>query len=340
MRRTLEVFFRQPLRLVALVVLLPLFAVAIEYKTVAKTYQSSASLWALHRYVIIGATGPESDLTSTPAATQQAALSELLQTQAFAQKVANSTNLSSVLGLSKAQLADPVFVANAEQQALHSVVVTAVGYNLYTISWSSSTPLMAKRVVQAVITTFANQTQSFTTEEAQQLLGTYQTQLAQAQQTADGLTQQETRYIAAHPQLSQADLAADPQYAQLQVQTQQAQAAVTQIQNTIAAIDDEIAAQGSNSNGLLQVVDQPSAGVAQSRTKSYLVGGIVGLVLGLLASAVYLIIVVRRDTAIYSDTDLADVAPPILLQLPGLRVSPKHLPALVRGSVEPLSAEA
>ena len=92
MRRTLEAIFRHPLQLILLLVLFPTIGVAIAYFLVPRTYQATASLWALHRYEIIGTTGPESDLTSTPAQTQATALSELLQTRSFALTIAQGVS--------------------------------------------------------------------------------------------------------------------------------------------------------------------------------------------------------------------------------------------------------
>src|SRR5947209_2703031 len=93
-------------------------------------YQSTASLWAFRRYVIIGATGPESDLSSTPAQTQATALSELLQSRSFALLVAKGTDLAPTLSLSSSVLADPQLLDDALVNDIsHNVVVTAQGYN-------------------------------------------------------------------------------------------------------------------------------------------------------------------------------------------------------------------
>src|SRR5579871_5842765 len=169
MRRALEVFFRQPLRFLALLMLLPLLGVAYEYKTSPKVYQATATLWALHRYIIIGATGPETNLDATPADTQTAALSELLLSESFTQIIAKATNLASTLKLTKAAAADPQFVADSVFVELaHGVKVASQGYNLYTVSYSSRDPQMAQKVVQAVIAAFAAQSETFSLDEARQ----------------------------------------------------------------------------------------------------------------------------------------------------------------------------
>src|ERR1019366_332775 len=96
--RVLEAIFRHPMQLFLMLIVPVVIGVSVAY-VLPRSYQSSASLWALRRYEIIGATGPESDLQSTPAETQVAALSELLQSRDFSLAVAKSTNLQSTLQL-------------------------------------------------------------------------------------------------------------------------------------------------------------------------------------------------------------------------------------------------
>src|SRR5947207_3943655 len=104
-RRTLETIFHQPLLLLLLI--LPVVGVAVAYFSTPRMYQTTATVWALHRVEIIGATGPETNLEATPADTQSAYLTELLQTQAFSLAVAKQSNVVSTLNLSSGTLADP-----------------------------------------------------------------------------------------------------------------------------------------------------------------------------------------------------------------------------------------
>src|SRR6266487_265995 len=106
---------------------------AIAY-TLPRSYVSSATLWALHRYQVIGTTGPETDLSSTPAQTQVAALSELLQSRDFVLTIAKSTDLAETLNLGSAS-SNPRLVDDAMVQDISKHVVTATsGYNLYEIT--------------------------------------------------------------------------------------------------------------------------------------------------------------------------------------------------------------
>lgn len=313
----LESIFRWPGRLLLFLLLPPLLGIAVVYLLVPHTYQSATSLWATQRYIIIGATGPESDLASTPAQTQATALAELLKSRAFALTIASETNLASTLSSSThsspQQLNDALYTEISQK-----VVVTPQGYNLYTITYSNHDPKVAQKVVQAVIQNFALQSQHFTKVEAQNLLIAYQTQLAQAQEAEQKAAATEAQYLQDHSDLTPADLLNDPTYGILHADTQQALAKVQNIQNTINTINQEVAEQGTGPQYLFQVLDTPKIpSQPNSRSKDFLIGGGIGLGVALLACALYILILVRRDRSIHAPLDLKEVTDfPVVMEVP------------------------
>lgn len=321
MRRTLEAIFRHPLQLLTLIVLLPIVGVAVAYVMVPRTYQSTASLWALQRYFVIGSTGPESDLLSTPAQTQATALTELLQTRSFVDSVVKGIDLAPTLGLDSTvmnnpqQLEETLFSEISKQ-----TVITPSAYDLFEISYINRNPHIAQQVVASIIANYGTQGLGLSIAEGQNLLVSYQTQLVNAQKNLNDAVTAETQYARAHPNLTQAQLANDPQYALLDAQKMQAQSTVQNLHNTINTIQQAINTQGTQSGTLFQVIDAPQIPyLPVSRTKNYLIGGGAGLVIALLACIMYLVIVVRRDRGVYSVDDLQDlVAFPIIMQLPNL----------------------
>lgn len=334
MRRTLEAIFRRPFQLLLLIIVLPVLGVAIAYFVIPHTYQTTATLWALRRYEIIGATGPESDLQATPADTQATALAELLQSQAFVLTVAKESNVVSTLHLDSSVLSDPQRLDNALYAEISKhVLAVSLGYNLFTISYANHIPAIAQQVVEAVISNYGKQSQAFSIAEAQQLLGNYNTQLAKAQQDANAAVAAESKYLQQHPNVTKADLATDPQYVQLDTQKQQAQATLQNIQTNISTVNQEIAAQGSSSDSLFQVLDPPIANnVPTSRTKDFLLAGVAGLVVALLACTLYIVILVRRNRTVYTAFELQKASTfPIIMQLPTL--APETLPMLVKRSL-------
>lgn len=324
MRRTLEIFFRHLLLLLIPLVLFPITGVAIAYNLVPRTYQTTASLWALHRYQVISPTGPESDLSATPAETQATALTELLQTRAFALSVAQGIDLAPTLGLSDSVLNDPQQLQSAlASEIAKNVAVASQGYNLFTISYTNRNPQIAQQVLESVIQNYGSQSLSLSTAEGQNLLQNYQAQLQQAQQQQNQAITAQERYAAAHRNLTQAQLAVDPQYQQLDDATKQAEANVQNIQNEINAIQQSIAANNGGPSTLFQVVDAPRVPILPvSRTKNYLTSGGIGAGIALLADILYLVILVRRDRSIYTAYDLQDILSlPVLIQLPTLAAS-------------------
>lgn len=322
---TLEAIFRRPLRLLFFILLLPVLSMVVVY-LLPRSYQATSSLWGLRRYIVIGATGPETDLQATPAQTQATALTELLKSRTFALTIANETKLPSTLSASVR--ADPQTRDNDLYQEISTnVQVTPSGYNLFEITYTNQNPTIAQQVVAATIHNFDLQSQSFTAVEAQQLLTSYQGLLAKAKQQQDAAAQTESQYIQNNPDESVQDLQIDPQFQLLHAQTLQAEASVQNIENAIDTINQEIAQQGTGSANLFKVLDASAKNVHEvSRVKDYLVGGGVALGLALLACTLYIVISVRRNRVIYTPLGLEKVTPfPVVMELPRLSAATKSL---------------
>nr|BBH95736.1 hypothetical protein KTA_39350 [Thermogemmatispora argillosa] len=327
MGRVLEVIFRRPLQLALLFVMFPAVAIAVVL-ILPPSYETTASLWALRRYEVIGATGPETNLQATPAETQATALSELLQSRTFALKVAAQAQLAATLDehtRSNPLLRDDALFTEISKH----VLVRAVGYNLFTITYENRSPQVAQQVVESVIENYSEQSQQFSIAEAQYLLQSYQGQLVKAQQDAANAAAAEARYLTSHPDLahqvlvSGPDYAAtlDPTYSLLHSQTKQAQATVENLQSLIASLKQEISSQGTGVNSLFKVIDSPAVGTQPvPRTKSLLIGGGIGLAAAILSCSALVIMQVRRQRAIYTPLDVQKITTlPVLAQLPRLR---------------------
>ncbi|GAC1353813.1 MAG: hypothetical protein NVS4B12_04070 [Ktedonobacteraceae bacterium] len=324
MSRTLEAIFRQPVQLLILLILPLVISLGIAY-ILPRSYQSSASLWALKRYEVIGATGPEANLLATPAETQVAALSELLKSRTFALAVAKSGNVASSLSLSQAQLADVQLSDDALLlEVSQHVQVVARGYNLYEISYINHDPHVAYKVVAAVIQEFQLQGKGFSIVEGQRLLQGDQTQLLRVQSDVDDAVKAESQYLASHPDLTKVGATPlnDPQYALLDAKRVQEQAVLQTLESNIATLSQEITTQSTGDDTFFKTLDTPvQPDVAVSRFKSLLTAGGIGAGIGLAACILYILVLVRRDRTIYSTHDLQRVITyPILMQVPQLLV--------------------
>lgn len=327
--KLLEVIFRRFILLFVMLLIPAILGVGIAY-VLPRSYQSTASLWALKRYEIIGATGAESNLQASPADTQAEALTELLQSSSFDIAVAQSTNLKATLGLSQHILSNPQLLNDAlVQEISKKVSALSKGYNLYEVSYTNKDPQVAEQVVSAVITQFHSQGQGFSIVEGQRLLQGDQGQLTQAENAANTAAQNESAYLASHPELTKnnANPLNDPQYALLDAKRVQAEVTLQNIQSTIATLNQEIASQNTGGDTFFNVLDPPvTPNVATSRTKVLLTAGGIGATVGLLFCVLYVLFLVRRDRSLYTASDVQKVTSyPVLLQIEQFTVETKAL---------------
>jgi uncharacterized protein involved in exopolysaccharide biosynthesis len=312
--KVIEILFRRKRGLLALLVLPIVVGAAVAVK-LPRQYQASAGLWALRRYEIIGATGPESDLTSTPAVTQASTLGELLQSRSFALAVAYDTDLPK-------QLAAANPTTQGLQDALYAeisqhVLATPLGYNRFDITYTNTDPVVALQVVKAVVSQYGKQGSAQSTAEGEQLLNSYERQLKEEQQQAQRATQAATQYVQANS-LTPAQAEVDPQYQLLVAHVNEANAVVDTIQNDINTVQQQLATLSTGSFGLYIILDIP---VIPKRpvplTKTLLLAGGIGVAAGLIAAIGYFLILVRLDQTVYSIAEVpADMAHSVLIQIP------------------------
>lgn len=325
MARTLETIFSRSWQLLLLPLLFLLVSLVIAY-ILPRSYQTTATLWALRRFEIIGMPETNSDLLSTPADTQATALSELLKARTFVLSVAKETDLASTLDANVR--ADPQLRDDAlfDEISLH-VTVLAQGSNLFEISYTNRDPQLAQQVVASVIHNYGLQSQRLSVVLDQNVLQNYQVQLTQAGEDENAAVAAESQYILTHSNVKRSDLLTDPKYALLHAQTQQAQSVVEDLQTRISFVEQAIAAHGTGVNGLFNVLDAPVESThSVLRSKVYLIAGGIGLGVGIIACIMYIVILVRRDHAMYSALDVQRVtALPVLMQLPHLQLNPQAL---------------
>lgn len=313
MQRVLEIVFSRWLQLIALLVVPLVIALGIVLAQ-PRQYEASATIWALRRYEVVGATGAESDLNATAAETQATAITEILQTKTFALAIAQKSKLASTYSTSAQANKDQLDSAMFDDISTH-VTATPVGAYIVSITYDNKTPAAAQAVVKAVIDEYGTTAAAFATSESKQLLLIYQEQLQQAQDASNQATAAAATYLREHPS---AAIDKDPQYAALTTSATNALGNVTQIQGQIDTINNTIQTIGVGSNTLFTVVDQPATSASPiSRTKTLIEGVAIGAVVGLLACIIFIVIMMRRDRTIYSVADLQKITEaPVLLQIP------------------------
>jgi uncharacterized protein involved in exopolysaccharide biosynthesis len=317
MTKILEILFRNRMRLAALL-LLPVLVSGIVVFFLPRSYQATARLIALRRYTVIGATGPEADLQSTPSTTQATALTEFLQTESFDIAVAKDTDLAKQINVPSSdtqRLNDALF----SEISTH-VAVTASGANLFVVTYSNKDPVIAMQIVKSVVDHYGAQSATVASAEGILLLATYNGQLQAARQQSDSATQAAADYYTRH-NLTPLTAAGDTQYQLLLLQAKQAQDTLANVVASVNSINQQLAQLGSGAQGgLYQEIDAPTVPTQpESRVKSMLVGGGVGLVIGLLAALGYFLILVRLDQSVYSAADVPAISDyPVLIQIQSL----------------------
>lgn len=328
MDRVRRTILRHLLPLLPVVLLPVIIGVGIAY-ILPRQYQATATLWALHNYNTLTATTIDANAQDTPAQSQATALTEMLQTRSFALAVAQEAKLTSSSG---SQAGD-----NSSNDTLISMIsqssqVTPLAYDLFTIQFTGKDPAVAQQVVQAIIDQYSQEIRNTASAAGQNLLQPYQAQLVQAQQDAQNALNAQTQYETTHPQVNQNQLQTDPTYQQLRLQTQQAQAKVDALQKIINNLEQQIADHTAIANGLYRVLDAPTVPAKPvSRTKNLLIGGGAGLILGLIAGALLIVLLMRSDRKIYTRADVHQVTTsPVVMELP--RLAPKAVEVLVKTS--------
>lgn len=322
MIKLLEAIFRRFILLLLLLLVPIIIGLGIGY-IMPPSYQASATLWALDRFQVIGSTGPESNLQATPATTQTDALTELLQSRAFDISVGQATDLKSTFSaqdLSNSQKLDDAYVADISK----NVVATANGTNIYEISYKNGNARIAAQVLQAVITQFQSQGEQFSIVQGQSLLAQDQAQLGKLQDDANTAAANEASYLANHPGATTTN---DPQYALLDGERMQAQTTLQNMQATIAGLQQDVASQSAGGGAFFKVLDPPvQPDTALSRSKNLTTTGGIGVAVGLIICILYILIIVRRDRALYTPLDVEKATSyPIIMQLPQLSEKTKNL---------------
>ena len=333
MDRVLRAIIHHPIQLLVLI-LLPIAIGSVVAFRLPRQYSATATLLALHQYGSLTATSVDSVSLDTQAGTQVTALNELLQSRSFALDVAQEANLASTLTAKIS--ADPISRNDAMVTDISQHVITqAQGSDLFTITYTGTNPQITQRVVAAVLDHYQQVIQATVASEGQKLLGTYQTQLAQAQQSAQLTAAAESDYTQANPLLTGVALQQNPRYQHLQAQAQQAQQNLQNIQVGITTLEQDITTHAIVAASLYKVLDGPLVPTQPvSRLKSLLLGTGAGVAVGILAGALFIALAAGRDRKVYSSLDLRKVTPyPVVMELPQL--SPKTVSVLVNDEETP-----
>jgi uncharacterized protein involved in exopolysaccharide biosynthesis len=261
--------FRRHRVLFSLPMVLGLLAAGFVLFHTTTTYRSTTNLWVDTAPPTASSVGANAvPLPTTPAAAEQSVLSELLNTRSFAVSVARESLLGKYLGSPAAiELHAPSLLTSSQVGSL------AAGPQLLQISYTATSPAVASSTLGAIVKELQQDSAGLSTQHNQDAIAYYKSQVAVGTKAVATARGQVDAYLAQHPHSTSQS---DPNLSALIAAVN---AASTQLAQSNTALSQ---ASGTRAGGgwLVQVVDSPSAAVANALGKKkmleVLLGGIFG----------------------------------------------------------------
>lgn len=310
MRRYADTFFRHWLLAMVPIAVLPLGAFILARSSPA-SISVTANIWV--NQATIGQISYVSSYSS-PAENVATNLSQLLASGSFDARVAQHSPLYLQ---SLPPSSDPATVASADFGK--NVLVAAVGPNTVSFTYTTKNWNAGLQVLQTIINEMPQQLRLLNSHQVVSL----QQQLVPAQAHLSLVTQNLHAYLQAHniaPVAVDVQQFSDPGLAQRYQAVQSAQSNVQSIQSQINQLG------GQASATRLEVIDRPSATLV-SRKKTYLLDGVIGLLLGLALGGGFIVLKTAGDRTLRWADEL-----PELLGLPALTVVPYSRALAMQGA--------
>jgi uncharacterized protein involved in exopolysaccharide biosynthesis len=280
--------FRRHRKLFCMPVILGAVVAGIFQFALGQSYKSTASLWIdttpPAQSSLASNSGP---MTEPPASAEQGILSELLATDSFASAVVQNSLLGKSLGSANSIKDAPALLGTGQ------IVPTVTGNQVLQISYSASSPAMAKSVLAAVVAQLRDYTHRLTIQHNEAAVA-YDSQQVKAAETAVATARNNVNaYTAGHPGVSQGD----PEYGALVAAANNAAARLAQANTALA----QVAGTG-NAGWSVQVLDPPttagSAALSKKKIVEVLLGGAFG---GLLVSFLAVVALTPAKKEVWED---------------------------------------
>jgi len=314
--------FRRHRKLFCAPIILGALVAAVFLLGKGQAYTATASLWVDTAPPAPSSIGADSGpLIAPPAAAEQAILSELLMTRSFANSVVKRSLLGKSGGTGDA--------IRQNAKALGHVIQWTPGGQVLQISYSASSPAIAKSVVGAVIAQLRTYTDSVSVRHGQAAVAYDKEQVKAAGTALATARSNVTAYQAQHPGVT----ATDPNYLSLVATKNDA---VTQLNKASAALSQATGASNAAAWSV-QVIDPPNqvstAPLRKSKIAELMLGGALA---GLLVSfmAVVALTPVKKEVwedelpiggPFVPDVPPADPFPPRSPGVPAALIGERHL---------------
>jgi uncharacterized protein involved in exopolysaccharide biosynthesis len=257
--------FRRHRKLFCMPIILGAVAAAFFLFSVSKTYKSTASLWVNTSPPAQSSLGAGSSvLSEPPASAEQGILNELLSTDSFTTLVAKHSLLRNSLGAGPTKNASALLGPG-------QIVPTVAGNQILQITYSASSPAVARSVLTALVAELRTYSTRLTTQHDQAAIAYDTQQVKVAEKAVATARRNVSAYQAQHPGVTQTD----PNYVSLMAAENNA---VTQLAQANTALS-QVTGTGAGAWSL-QVIDPPSQPSTTTPRKSKMAEVILGGALG------------------------------------------------------------
>lgn len=308
-RRSLsDAFFRH--KLLALVpIVVAIVAGSLFVVKHPRSYMATATMWA-DAPIPNPSTVNSSAGGTPPSQAQSAVLTELLATRTFLVEVARDTPMAHFVATAPRDEVDKALAGVAS-----SVIVGTPGPQVISVSVKDNSRELSRDIAQSVVTNFISQNTDLLRQRAQALVEVDARQLEAAKAALADAQTQLLDYLGTHHGTS--PITVDSAASQLTGAVALAQGDYADIQKQYAQDSAVLAHVGDTS--VLNIIDHPGLGVAQSRKKVAIFAGGGALLAGITVSVLVLLLLMTVDNTARRESDVEEAL--------GLRVigSVEHL---------------
>jgi hypothetical protein len=258
--------FRRHRLLLSLPLVLGILGAAVIVATHKTDYTSTANLWVDTAPPNASSVGPGAGaLPTTPAAAEQSLLGELITTNQFAVAVADGSLLRHELGdQAEINLKAASYVTPAQVGSLVG------GPQVLALSYTSSSPGIARSVLQAIINELIRQSTGLSAIHVQAAITYYKSLITEQSGVLASATANVNAFLATHPN---ATAQSNPNLSAL---VSAENAADQQLSQTKSSLSQAQGASGTTSGWMVDVIDTPSVAEADTFGKKKMVEVVLG----------------------------------------------------------------
>lgn len=266
--------------------------------TAKRQFVAQAAVWAdapIPQQSTVGTTGTDNG-QSPPSAGQIAMMQDYLSSRTFLLKVARGYPVAAI-----PTSGSPEAVERGLALLAKSITTSAPGPNIMTISVKQPSAAAAQGIATSLVNEFLKEQKDVLVLRAMAQVSSARKQVGDASNALGAARTAQASYLREHPA---SPGVVDPQAETLRSNVTQAQQAYEDAQK---AAQDALGSAPIIDDSSLFVMDEPAHALALGRRKALMLGFGGGLLIGLVITAVSLMLIIKRDDVIREQDDVESV---------------------------------